>query len=145
MGYECSLHLIDVKIKAGSVPMVSRALKTPTGRGTVRIRSFLERAVIDSEGFLAFKTSKDESDPYVPDADDGSVPALYGKWYEAEHIARWLKRHSEKTGRDANTSILLCRVVNRGAGRPNRVSGDFVDYLFQRCRGRIQAVNIIPR
>ena len=28
---------------------------------------------------------------------------------------------------DADTSILLCRVVNRGAGRPNRVLGDFVD------------------
>lgn len=99
MGYESSLHLIDVKIRADSVPLVSRALKTPTGRGTVRVRSFLERAVIDSRCFLAFKASKDGLDPYVPDADDGSVPALYGKWYEAEHIARWLKRHSEKGGR----------------------------------------------
>ena len=46
---------------------------------------------------------------------------------------------------DASTSILLCRVVNRGAGRPNRVLGDFVDYLFHRFRRRIEAVNIIPR
>ena len=46
---------------------------------------------------------------------------------------------------DADTGILLCRVVNRGAGRPNRVLGDFVDYLFQRHRRRIEAVNIIPR
>ena len=73
MGYQSSLHLIDVKIKADSVPLVSRALKTPTGRGTVRIRSFLERAVIDSGCFLAFKASKDGLDPYVPDA-DGRVP-----------------------------------------------------------------------
>ena len=46
---------------------------------------------------------------------------------------------------DADTSILLCRVVNRGAGRPNRVLGDFVDYLFHRWRRRIEAVNILPR
>jgi hypothetical protein len=99
MGYESSLHLIDVKIKAGSVPLVSRALKTKTGRGLLHLRPFLERAVIDSEGFLAFKASKDGLDPYVPDEDDGTVPALYGKWYEAERFARWLRRHSEKGGR----------------------------------------------
>lgn len=46
---------------------------------------------------------------------------------------------------DADTSILLCRVVNRGPGRPNRVLGDFVDYLFHRFRRRIEAVNILPR
>lgn len=45
----------------------------------------------------------------------------------------------------ADTAILLCRVVNRGAGRPHRVLGDFVDYLFQRHRRRIETVNIIPR
>jgi hypothetical protein len=99
MGYESLLHLIDVKIKVASVPVVARALKTPGGRGTVRLASFFERAVIDSEGFLAFKADSDDSDPYVPDADDGTVSAIYGKWYEAEHIARWLKRHSERGGR----------------------------------------------
>lgn len=99
MGYESSLHLINVKIKAGSVPLVSRALKTKTGRGLIRLQSFLERAIIDSEGFLAFQASKDGLDPYVPDEDDGTVPALFGKWYEAERIARWLRRHSEKGGR----------------------------------------------
>ncbi len=46
---------------------------------------------------------------------------------------------------DAATSILLCRIVNRGAGRPNRILGDFVDYLFKRFRRRIEAINIIPR
>jgi len=46
---------------------------------------------------------------------------------------------------DANTRILLCRVVNRGAGRPNLIIGDFVDYLFARFRRKIEAVNIIPR
>jgi hypothetical protein len=32
MGYESSLHLIDVKIKTAAVPLVSLALKTKTGR-----------------------------------------------------------------------------------------------------------------
>jgi hypothetical protein len=65
----------------------------------------------------------------------------------------WAKIRSSEADRrgalniewDADTSILLCRVVNRGAGRPNRVLGDFVDYLFQRWRRRIEAVNILPR
>lgn len=65
----------------------------------IRLRFFLERAVIDSGGFLAFNASKDGLEPYVPDEDDGTVPALYGKWYKAERIARWLRRHSEKGGR----------------------------------------------
>ena len=105
MGYESSLHLIDVKIKAESVPFVSRALRTKTGRGLLHLRPFLERAVIDSEGFLAFKASADGLDPYVPDEDDGTVPALHGKWYEAERFARWLRRHSEKGGRIVLHSI----------------------------------------
>lgn len=46
---------------------------------------------------------------------------------------------------DADTNIMICRVVNRGAGRPHRVLGDFVEYLFERHRKRIEAVNIIPR
>ena len=46
-----------------------------------------------------FKASADGLDPYVPDEDDGTVPALHGKWYEAERFARWLRRHSEKGGR----------------------------------------------
>ena len=99
MGYESSLHLIDVKIKKGSVPMVSRALKTKKGRGLLRLRSFLDQAVIDSAGFLAFKASEDGSDLSVADADDGTVPALHGKWYGVERFARWLRRHSEKGGR----------------------------------------------
>ena len=46
---------------------------------------------------------------------------------------------------DGDTSILVCRVVNRGAGRPNIVIGDFVNYLLGRFRRRIQAINILPR
>ncbi|MFA5055813.1 MAG: hypothetical protein WC562_06550 [Dehalococcoidia bacterium] len=105
MGYESSLHLIDVKIKAESAAEVSRVLKTRSGRGLAPIRYFLERAVLNSDGFLVFKSSDDGLDPYVPDTDDGTVPALYGKWHEAEQIAGWLKQYSEKGGRIVLHSI----------------------------------------
>lgn len=65
----------------------------------------------------------------------------------------WAKLHSTIRNRrgalnlewDADTAILLCRVVNRGAARPHLILGDFVDYIFHRHRKRIEAVNIIPR
>jgi hypothetical protein len=45
---------------------------------------------------------------------------------------------------DAKTSILLCRIVNKGAGKANLIVGDFVDYLLaQHCK-RIEVVTIIP-
>ena len=99
MGYMSSLHLIDVKIKERSVPIVSRAIKATRGRGLLRLRPFLDRTVIDSEGFLALAASEDDPAPYAPDEEDGTVPALGGKWYHAERFARWLRRHSEKGGR----------------------------------------------
>lgn len=65
----------------------------------------------------------------------------------------WAKVHSTEPDRhgalnlewDADTSILLCRVVTRGKGRPNLIVGDFVDYLLARFRKRIEAINVIPR
>ena len=44
----------------------------------------------------------------------------------------------------ATTRVLLCRVVNKGAGKPNLIVGDFVDYLLQRHRRRIKIINVIP-
>ncbi len=51
------------------------------------------------KGIWFSKGSKDGLDPYEPDEDDGTVPALYGKWPDAERIADWLKKHSEPGGR----------------------------------------------
>ena len=99
MGYETSLHLIGVKIKAESVPVVKKALKDRKGRGLSKIGYILDVVVLDSEGFLAFKASEDGDDFYVPDEEDGTVPALCGKWYEAERFAAWIKQHCEKGGR----------------------------------------------
>ena len=115
MGYVSSLHLIDVKIKEGSVPIVSRALKAAkAGRGLPHLRPFVDRAVIDSEGFLAFEASKDGSDLYAPDEEDGTVPALYGQWYDAERFARWLRRHSVKA--DASFFTASRRTEAHGGG-----------------------------
>jgi hypothetical protein len=129
MGYESALHLIDLKIRAESVPLVRRALANPGKGGTTRIRYFLERAVIDSGGFLAFKASDDREDPYVPDEDDGTVPALYGKWYEAEKIARWLRRHSESGGRLVLHSI--------------EADGEAFGWEFD-GRGRMRHLRLVP-
>lgn len=65
----------------------------------------------------------------------------------------WSKVRSTHTDRhgainiewDANTGILLCRVVTRGLGRPNLIIGDFADFLLAHFRRRVQAINIIPR
>lgn len=99
MGYWSSFHLIDVRIKAKSPATVTQALKNPEGRRSAPIQDFLSYAVLDRDNFLVFKASEDGGDPYVPDEEDGTVPALYGKWYEAKRIASWVKRHSEKGGR----------------------------------------------
>jgi hypothetical protein len=45
---------------------------------------------------------------------------------------------------DADTSILLCRVVNRGTARPALIAGDFVAYLLARWRRRVQSIHIFP-
>jgi hypothetical protein len=55
------------------------------------------------------------------------------------------RRGALKIEWDADTDILLCRVVNRGAGKPNLVAGDFISYLLSRFRRRIKTVTIVPR
>lgn len=98
MGYESSFHLIGVKIKPASLPAVKQALETGKVRGWKSLEYFLEVVVFDADGYLTFKASEDGLDPYCA-FDDGTVPALSGKWYEAERIAAWLKKHSAKGGR----------------------------------------------
>jgi hypothetical protein len=105
MGYWSSFHLVDVKIKSESLSAVERDLKNSGGRRLAPIRDFLCRAVLDRDSFLVFKASEDGGDPYVPNEEDWTVPALYGKWAEAERIASWLKHHSEKGGRIVFHSI----------------------------------------
>ena len=98
MGYETSLHLINIKIKRDSLESVARTLKTGKTRGFSDLEYFFEYAAVDSDGYLAFKVNDNYECRYEPDEDDGTVPALEGKWYEAERIADWVKKHSEKGG-----------------------------------------------
>jgi hypothetical protein len=45
---------------------------------------------------------------------------------------------------DADALLLIGRVVNRGGTRPNRLLGDFVEYLLARRRSRIRSIQIVP-
>jgi len=99
VGYQTALHLIDVKIKEDSLPIVKKALQTKKGRGLGPLKYFLEQAFLPEDGFICFKPKGNYTSPYSPDEDDETVPAVEGKWYESEQIAEWLKLHSEKGGR----------------------------------------------
>ena len=65
----------------------------------------------------------------------------------------WAKVHSSESDRrgvlniewDADTCLLLCRVVSRGQTRPNLPVGSLVDFLLRHFRSRVEAINIIPR
>ena len=65
----------------------------------------------------------------------------------------WAKLHSVAEKRDGAINIewsgrakmLLCRIITKGSGRPDRITGDFVDYLLSRYRKAIVAINIVPR
>ncbi len=65
----------------------------------------------------------------------------------------WAKLHSVAENRDGAINIewsgrakmLLCRIITKGSGRPDRITGDFVYYLLSRHRKAIVAINIVPR
>ena len=46
---------------------------------------------------------------------------------------------------DADTHVLISRVVTRGKGKPSPIIGDYIAYLLARHARRVQAINIIPR
>jgi hypothetical protein len=65
----------------------------------------------------------------------------------------WMKMHSTRKNRrgamnlewNANTNILIGRVITRGKNKPNRLISDFVDFLFgSKFKGRVKAIHIIP-
>jgi hypothetical protein len=78
-------------------------------------------------------------------------------WVQREQKAGrkpgWLKLHSSEPDRrgainvewEGPTHLLRCRIITKGAGKPNLIAGDFVDYLLARHRGRIQSIMIVPR
>ena len=64
----------------------------------------------------------------------------------------WTKLRSRAEGRrgsiniqwNAATKVLSCRVVNKGAGKPNVKIGDVVDYMLQRHRRRVKLITVLP-
>jgi hypothetical protein len=45
---------------------------------------------------------------------------------------------------DGSSSVLKCRVVNRGTGKPHLIVGDFLEYVLARHRKRVKTIAIIP-
>ena len=99
MGYETSLQLVNVKIKDGSVPVVTKAIVTGKGKGLAKIRYFFSVISLDNTGFLHLLNNDICSTPYGINKEDGTALALDGKWYDVEDFADWLKLHAEKGGR----------------------------------------------
>ena len=99
MGYESALHLIDVKIRKKALSRIEADITAGKEGKDPALGSFLEYAAIDIHGFLAFRAKGDGADLYEPCEGEDAVPAMVGKWREAEAIARWIKTFSCKGGR----------------------------------------------
>lgn len=80
MGYYTTLYLHNVKIKPGSVPVVTKAVKTSKKRILSELDFFLKNLHINNSGDLSLKSQTE-------------------KWYESEKTANWLKLHASKGGR----------------------------------------------
>ncbi|HYT20716.1 MAG TPA: hypothetical protein VEW05_10875 [Candidatus Polarisedimenticolia bacterium] len=128
MGYESALHLVGIKIRPSALSGLLRTLSGGKSRRPARLDFYFDLLVVDEDGFLRFKASKDGLDPYVAD-EEGTVPALLGKWYNAEQFARWLKRYSEEGG----------RVVLHSA----EADGETWGWEFD-GKGRMRALYLVP-
>jgi len=71
----------------------------------------------------AEKTNRNPGWMKIKGTDDGSRGALNISW-------------------NASTKTLTCRIVNRGAGKPNLILGNFVDFLLRYYGTRIRLINI---
>jgi len=98
MSYYIELNLIDIKIKPDSLSEVKRVLEKKKVKGITSINWYFDCLMLDEENFLCFKAKNDGSDAYVP-CDDGTVPAMTGKWPDVEKFASWVKQYSEEGGR----------------------------------------------
>ena len=96
MGMEHIMYLIDLKVKLSSIDKERATLENSERDDSYRF--FFERAFVNDDGFLEFTASEEGVDFYDAFEDTGTVPALSGKWYEAEEIASWLKQHTKIAG-----------------------------------------------
>ena len=104
MGYESILTLVGTKIKPEYLAKVEQTLEKKTARGFSPINWYFDLVMIDEDDCLAFIARKDGADFYDP-FEDGSVPAIMGKWPDVEKFASWLRQYSEKGGRMVLHSI----------------------------------------
>ena len=100
MGYESTLHLVNLKVRPDRLRALKLALRSGKKKyGDTSLRIFVDNLVIDSNGFLELQAAGDGTDPYVPAEGENSIPAMHGKWYEDEKIALWLKKYSVAGGK----------------------------------------------
>ncbi len=66
---------------------------------------------------------------------------------QAGRAPGWMKLRSSDSARgalnvewDAQSSVLSARVITRGSRRPSPIVGDFVNYLLDRHRSRVQTI-----
>jgi hypothetical protein len=64
----------------------------------------------------------------------------------------WMKLHATETTRgalnvewDAQSAVLSARVVTRASSRPSPIVGNFINYLLQRHRVRVQSITTAIR
>lgn len=97
MAYWSRLHIIGVKIKKIHRSKVKKLIKNHKSIKEETFLYFLDKVVLDSQGWLSFKHLRADRDAYAPD-ELGTVCAKDAKWFGAESIATWLKTYSENGG-----------------------------------------------
>jgi len=86
-------------------------------------------------------------------ANDARLEAYGFKILREKKLGRspgWTKVRSNVSGRrgtiniqwSASTQYLTCRVINRGAGRPSQVIGDFINFILERHKKRLKLITI---
>ena len=98
MGYETTVHLVDLLVKKSSIFEIQALIKTGNERLPDSVRHFLTCITIDEGGFLCFVPNETYYSSYEPDEEDETVPALSGKWKQIDAIVTWLKSRVEEDG-----------------------------------------------
>jgi hypothetical protein len=93
MVYRTIIHLVNVKIKKGSIPFIAHALDAKIADAPDKIRRFLDVILIDGEGRLHLKKDICNFSSY------GVQEEGEGLLYHSHEFAEWLKPHCEKGGR----------------------------------------------
>lgn len=85
------------------------------------------------------------------DAEHGEVGFRLLKGLQAGRKPGWAKIKSTDREHQGvinlewidHSNILICRIINKGAGRPDEIAGGFVKYLLSRHGRRIKLITIL--